>query len=48
VKIWDFWFQLQCLCVTQSRWTDALRMCGSHREAWRRSCDGVGMLCWWH
>uniref|UniRef100_A0A8C8I4F0 DNA (cytosine-5-)-methyltransferase n=1 Tax=Oncorhynchus tshawytscha TaxID=74940 RepID=A0A8C8I4F0_ONCTS len=23
-------------------------MCGSHREAWRRRCDGVGMLCWWH
>ena len=21
------------------------RMCGSHREAWRRRCDGA---CWWH
>ena len=37
-----------CLCETQSRWTDDLRMCGSHREAWRRRCDGVGVLCWWH
>ena len=20
--------------------------CDSHREAWRRRCDGVGLLCW--
>ena len=31
-----------CLCETQSRWTDDLCMCGSHREAWRRSCDVWG------
>ena len=48
VQIWDFWFQPPCLCETQSRWTDDLYMCGSHREAWRRRCDGVGVLCWWH
>jgi hypothetical protein len=36
------------VCETQSTWTDNLSMCGSHREAWRRRCDGVGMLCWWH
>ena len=23
-------------------------MHGSHCEAWRRRCDGVGLLCWWH
>ncbi|CDQ90477.1 unnamed protein product [Oncorhynchus mykiss] len=23
-----------------------LYMCGSHREALRRRCDGVGVLCW--
>lgn len=23
-------------------------MCGSHCEAWRRKCDGVEVLCWWH
>ena len=45
VQIWDFWFQPPCLCETQSRWTDDLCMCGSHREAWRR-CEGV--LCCWH
>ena len=28
----------------QSRWTDDLHMCGSHREAWRRRCDGVGVF----
>ena len=39
VRIWDFGFQPPCLCETQSRWTDDLRMCGSHREAWR--CDGA-------
>ena len=48
VQIWDFWFQPRCLCETQSRWTDDLCMCSSHREAWRRRCDGVGVLCWWH
>jgi hypothetical protein len=42
VHIWDFWFQLPCLCETQSRWTDDLHMCGSHRGAWRRSCDVLG------
>ena len=41
VQIWDFWFPL-----TQSRRTDDLCMCGSHRKTWR--CDGVGVLCWWH
>ena len=25
-----------------------IHMCGSHHEAWRIRCDGVGMLCWWH
>ena len=40
VQIWDFWFQQPCLCEMQSRWTDDLRMCGSHREAWRR-------MMWW-
>ena len=40
------WFQLPCLCETQSRGTDDLRMCGAHSEAWRRRCDGVGVLCW--
>ena len=35
-------------CATQKRWTDGLYMPGSHREAWRRRCDGVGVLCWWH
>ena len=44
----EFWFQPPCLCETQSRWTDDLRMCGSHREAWSRRCDGVERLCWWH
>ena len=39
VQIWDIWFQPLCLCETQSRWTDDLSMCGSHREAWRRRCD---------
>ena len=48
VQIWDFWFQSPCLCETQSRWMDDLRMCGSHHETWRRRCDGVGVLCWWH
>ena len=32
----------------RKRWTDGLYMPGSHREAWRRRCDGVGVLCWWH
>ena len=36
VQILDFWFQPQCLCEMQSRWTDDLRMCSSQREAWRR------------
>ena len=48
VHIWDFWGQLPCLSETQSRWTYDLRMCGSHREAWRRRCDGVRVLWWWH
>ena len=43
----NFCFQPLCLCETQSRWTDDLRTCGSRREAWRRRCDGVGVLCWW-
>ena len=33
---------------TWRRWTDDLRMCSSHREAWRWWCHGVGVLCWWH
>ena len=37
---WDFLFQPLCLCETQSRWTDDLRICGSHSEAWRKRCDG--------
>ena len=48
VQIWDFWFHLPCLCKTQKRWVDGFYMCGSHREALRRRCDGVGVLCWWH
>jgi hypothetical protein len=43
-----FWFQLPCLCEMQSRWTDDLRLCDSHHEAWRRRCDGVGVFFWWH
>jgi hypothetical protein len=42
VQIWDFWFQPPCLCEMQSRGLDDLHMCGSHREVWRRRCDGVG------
>ena len=30
VQIWEFWFQPQCFCETQSRWTDYLHMCSSH------------------
>ena len=45
VQFGDFWFQPPCLCETRCEWTDDLRMCGFHREAWRR-CDGVGVLCW--
>ena len=48
VQIWDFWFHPPCFCATQKRWTDGLYMHGSQREAWRRRCDGVGVLCWWH
>ena len=48
VQFWDCWFQPPCFFETQSRWTDDIHMCGSHREAWRRRCDGVGVLCWWH
>ena len=48
VKILNVWFQLPCLCEMQSRWMDDLHMCGSHREAWRRTCDFVGVLCRWH
>jgi len=48
VHISDVWFQPPCLCETQRRWADGFCMCGSHREAWRRKCDGVGGLCWWH
>ena len=40
VPICDFWFQPACLCETQSRWTDDLCMCGSHREAQRRMVWG--------
>ena len=43
-KIWYFWFQPPCLCETQRKWTDDLRMCGSHREAWRRRWCGVALL----
>lgn len=35
----------------QRRWVDGIRMCDSHCEAWKKWCDGVGMLfkwhCWW-
>jgi hypothetical protein len=48
VHNWDFWFPPPCLCEIQSRWTDDLCMCGSHHEAWRRRCDGVGVIFWWH
>ena len=48
VQNWDLWFHPPCLCATRKRWTDGLYMHGSHREAWRRRCDGVGLLCWWH
>ena len=48
VQIWDFWFQLPWFCEPQSRGPYDLRMCGFHREAWRRRCFGVGVLCWWH
>ena len=47
-QIWDFWFQPPCLCETRCGWTNDLCMCGSHCEAWRRWCDGVEVLCWWH
>jgi hypothetical protein len=43
-----FCFQPLCLCEMQNRWTVDLRMCSSHREVWRRRCDGVGVLCWLH
>ena len=36
------------VCATQKSWMDGLYMHGSHCEAWRRGCDGVGLLCWWH
>jgi hypothetical protein len=42
VQMWEFWFQPQCLCEMQSRWTDDLCMCDSHCETWKRRCDGVG------
>ena len=48
VQIWDLWFHPSCLCSKQKRWTDGLNMHGSHRGAWRRTCDGVGVLCSWH
>ena len=48
VQIWDLWFHPPCLCATQKRWTDGFFMHGFHHEAWRRRCDGVGVLCWWH
>ena len=38
VQMWEFWFQSPWLWETQSRWTDVLRKCRSHREAWRRRC----------
>ena len=48
VQIWDFLFQLPCLCETRCGWTDDLHMCISQRKAWMRWCYGVGVLCWWH
>ena len=45
---WEIFGSLRCVCETQSRWTDDLRMCGSHCEAWRRWCDSVRVLCWSH
>ena len=47
-QIWDIWLHQPCLCATQKRWMDGLCLHGSHCEAWRRGCDGVGLLCWWH
>ena len=44
VHILDFWFLPPCLFEMQRRWTDDLCKCGSHRETWRRRCDGVGAL----
>jgi hypothetical protein len=41
-------FKTPCLCETQSRRTGNLHMCRSHREAWRRRWNGVGVLYWWH
>ena len=29
-------------------WADGFYMCGSHHAAWRRRCDVVEVLCWWH
>ena len=34
------------VCEMQSKQRDNLCMCGSHHEAWRRRCDGLGFLCW--
>lgn len=48
VQIGEFWFHLQCLCQAQKRWTGDSYMCVSHRKAWRRRCEGVGLLRWWH
>ena len=39
-------FQPLCLCETQSRWCSP--HVWFHCEAWRRRCDGVGVLCWGH
>ena len=42
------WFEFEIFdsnrCVFMR--TDDLCMYGSYREAWRRSCDGLGVLCW--
>ena len=44
VQIFDFWFQPLCLCETQSRRTDDLRMCCSHHEALEEVWWGGGAL----
>lgn len=48
VQIGEFWFHLQCLCQAQKRWIGDSYMCVSYRKAWRRRCEGVGLLRWWH
>ena len=48
VQMWDFWFQLLCLCQTHCGWMDDLLMCSSHRKAWRRRCGGALLVALIH